>query len=204
MLLADIGNTRIHIYNGKEVIHLSHKEAIEQYADKKLKYITVKHQLKEQLNSLKNWTDISDQIRIKNEYETMGIDRKALCLSHPNGIFVSAGSAITVDLVEEGVYMGGFLLLGLRAYIEAYATISPALKIELDREIVLDRLPVGTREGISYGILNSIKTIIDKHKNRKQLYITGGDGKFLSSFFEEAIFDERLIFLGMQRSGAII
>ncbi|SFV53716.1 Pantothenate kinase type III, CoaX-like [hydrothermal vent metagenome] len=200
MLLADIGNTRIHIYNGKEVIHLSHKEAIEQYADKKLKYITVKHQLKEQLNSLKNWTDISDQIRIKNEYETMGIDRKALCLSHPNGIFVSAGSAITVDLVEEGVYMGGFLLLGLRAYIEAYATISPALKIELDREIVLDRLPVGTREGISYGILNSIKTIIDKHKNRKQLYITGGDGKFLSSFFEEAIFDERLIFLGMQRS----
>ncbi|HIP51099.1 MAG TPA: pantothenate kinase, partial [Campylobacterales bacterium] len=45
MLLADIGNTRIHIYNGKEVIHLSHEEAIEQYKDKKLKYITVKHQL---------------------------------------------------------------------------------------------------------------------------------------------------------------
>ncbi|NEW59729.1 type III pantothenate kinase [Sulfurovum sp. bin170] len=231
MLLADIGNTRIHIYNGKEVIHLSHQEAIEQYADKKLKYITVKHQLKERLNSLKNWTDISDKIRIKNEYETMGIDRKALCLSYPNGIFVSAGTAITVDVVEEGVYQGGFLLLGLRAYIDAYASISPALKIELDREIDLNLLPVGTRDGISYGILNSIKAIInilqnfleseasapnitrlkpsfpnfergliDKHKNTKQLYITGGDGKFLSSFFEGAIFDERLIFLGMQRS----
>ena len=135
MLLADIGNTRMHIYNGKEVIHLTHQDAIKKYSHKKLKYITVKHQLKEQLASIENWTDISKQIKIKNEYKTMGVDRKALCLSHRDGIFVSAGTAITVDVVENGVYRGGFLLLGLRAYIDAYATISPALKIELDREI---------------------------------------------------------------------
>jgi type III pantothenate kinase len=200
MLLADIGNTRMHIYNGKEVIHLTHQDAIKKYSHKKLKYITVKHQLKEQLASIENWTDISKQIKIKNEYKTMGVDRKALCLSHRDGIFVSAGTAITVDVVENGVYRGGFLLLGLRAYIDAYATISPALKIELDREIDLDRLPIGTRESISYGILNSIQSVIDRHKNNKQLYITGGDGEFLSSFFEGAIFDERLIFLGMKRS----
>lgn len=199
MLLADIGNTRMHIYNGKEVIHLTHQEAIKEYSHKKLKYITVKHQLKEQLNSIENWRDISKQIKIKNEYKTMGVDRKALCLSHRDGIFISAGTAITVDVVEDGVYRGGFLLLGLRAYIDAYATISPALKIELDREIDLDRLPIGTRESISYGILNSIQSVIDRHKHNKQLYITGGDGEFLSSFFEGAIFDERLIFLGMQR-----
>lgn len=198
MLLADIGNTRIHIYDGKEVIHLPHQEAIEKFSHKKLKYIIVKHQLKEQLASVKNWTDISNQIKIKNEYKTMGTDRKALCLSHPNGIFVSAGTAITVDIVENGIYQGGFLLLGLRAYIDAYANISPALKIELNRELDLDKLPIGTIDGISYGILNSIQIIIDKHKQDKQLYITGGDGKFLSSFFEEAIFDESLIFLGMQ------
>jgi type III pantothenate kinase len=199
MLLADIGNTRIHIYNGEEIIHLSHKEAIENYSHKKLKYITVKQQLKEQLDSIKNWTDISKQIKIENEYKTMGVDRKALCLSHKNGIFVSAGTATTVDVVENGIYQGGFLLLGLRAYIDAYANISPALKIELDREVNLDRLPIGTISGISYGILNSIKTVIDRNKKSKQLYITGGDGKFLSSFFKDAIFDEKLIFLGMQR-----
>ena len=130
-LLADIGNTRIHIYNGKEVIHLSHDEAIEQYKDKKLKYITVKHQLKEKLSSLGNWEDISHLIKIENEYDTMGIDRKALCLSHRDGIFVSAGSAITVDVVEEGKYVGGFLLPGIQAYMRAYATISPALKTKL-------------------------------------------------------------------------
>ena len=200
MLLADIGNSRVHIYNGKEVIHLSHQEAIKNYSTQKLKYITVKHQLKEQLDSIKNWTNISNQIKIKNEYKTMGIDRKALCLSHSSGIFISAGTAITVDIVEEGVYQGGFLLLGLRAYIKAYANISPALNIDLDREIDLDRLPIGTVNGISYGIINSIKTVIEQHQQGKQIYITGGDGEFLSSFFEGAIFDERLIFWGMKNS----
>jgi type III pantothenate kinase len=200
MLLADIGNTRIHIYNGKEVIHLSHQEAIREYRDQELRYITVKQQLKEQLNSLKNWEDISDKIKIKNEYSTMGIDRKALCLSHRNGIFVSAGTAITVDVVEKGIYMGGFLLLGLKAYIDAYATISPALKTQLDGDIELDKLPIGTKVGINYGIIASIKSLIEKHKGEKQLYISGGDGELLSSFFKGAIFDERLIFFGMQRS----
>ena len=197
-LLADIGNTRIHIYNGKEVIHLNHEEAIEQYKDKKLKYITVKHELKEKLESLVNWEDVSSLMKIENEYETMGIDRKALCLSHRNGIFVSAGSAITVDVVEEGIYQGGFLLPGLKAYVEAYAGISPALNIELNKNISLDSLPQTTIDSISFGIISSIKTLVEKYQSDKKLYISGGDGAFLSSFFKNVEFDETLIFQGMQ------
>jgi len=197
-LLADIGNTRIHIYNGKEVIHFSHEEAIEQYKDKKLKYITVKHQLKEKLGSLENWEDVSDLITIENEYETMGIDRKALCLSHANGIFVSAGSAITVDVMEEGKYVGGFLLPGLKAYIEAYANISPALESKLNLNISLDELPKTTKDGISFGIIASIKLLIEKYQSDKKLYISGGDGEFLSTFFKNVLFDETLIFQGMR------
>ena len=34
-------------------------------------------------------------------------------------------------------------------------------------------------------------------KNKK-IYFTGGDGKFLSRFFENAIYDDLLIFKGMQ------
>ncbi len=200
MLLADIGNTRIHIYDGDEVIHLTHKEAMERYKNKKIKYITVKHQLKEELACLKNWEDISELIQIENEYSTMGIDRKALCLSHKNGIFVSAGSAITVDVVEEGRYMGGFLLLGLRAFVDAYASISPALEIEINREVLLNQLPQTTKDGISYGIISSIKMLIEKHQSDKKLYISGGDGEFLASFFDNAIFDETLIFQGMKNA----
>ncbi|VAY87774.1 Pantothenate kinase type III, CoaX-like [hydrothermal vent metagenome] len=199
MLLADIGNTRIHIYDGNNVIHFSHEDAIKQYAEKELKYIIVKHQLRQKLKSLKNWTDISCQIKIKNQYHTMGADRKALCLSHEHGIFVNAGTAISVDVVENGIYQGGFLLPGLKAYINSYANISSSLKIDLDRNINLDKLPIGTVEGISYGIICSLKTIIDKHKNGKLLYITGGDGKFLTSFFKGAIFDERLVFFGIKK-----
>jgi len=200
MLLADIGNSRVHIYNGDEVIHLSHKEAIEQYANQELKYITVKHQLKEQLESLEKWENISELIQIEGQYSTMGIDRKALCLSHKRGIFVSAGSAITVDVVEEGKYLGGFLLLGLKAYIDAYASISPALKTELNPQVLLNELPKTTQDAISFGIIASIKTLIEKYQAEKQLYISGGDGKLLSQFFTNAIFDETLIFQGMKNA----
>ena len=198
MLLADIGNSRIHIYDGREVIHLSHEEAIEQYAHQKLKYITVKHQLKEKLSSMKNWEDVSDLMRIPNEYDTMGIDRKALCLSHATGIFVSAGSAITVDVVEDGVYQGGFLLPGLKAYIEAYASISPALETTLNSKVSLTELPTTTKDAISFGIISSVKTLIEKYQGEKQLYLSGGDGKLLSSFFENVEYDETLIFQGIE------
>lgn len=200
MLLADIGNTRVHIYNGEKVIHLSHKEAIEEYRDIEIAYISVKHQLKDEFSKLKKWSDISRFITIENEYTTMGVDRKALCLSHKDGIFVSAGSAITVDVVEEGRYMGGFLLLGLKSYIKAYGSISPALDIELNRDISLAQLPKTTKDGISFGIISSIKMLIEKHQSDKKLYISGGDGKFLASFFDNAIFDETLIFQGMKNA----
>ena len=198
MLLADIGNTRIHIYDGKKVVHLSHEDAIVKYANQKLKYITVKHQLKEKLDALEKWEDISDLMRIPNEYTTMGIDRKALCLSHTTGIFVSAGSAITVDVVEEGNYLGGFLLPGLKAYLEAYSAISPALATALNAEVSLTKLPTTTQDAISFGIISSVKTLIEKYQGKKKLYISGGDGALLSGFFENATFDETLIFKGMQ------
>ena len=200
MLLADIGNSRVHIYNGERVIHLSHQEAIELYANSQLFYITVKHQLKKKLSRLKNWTDISEKIFLENSYSTMGVDRRALCLSHQNGIFVSAGSAITVDIVEKGIYKGGFLLPGIKAYLKAYANISPALITKLNQNILLDKLPHTTKDGISYGIISSIKMLIEKHQSDKTLYISGGDGKLLSSFFDNAIFDETLIFKGMKKT----
>jgi type III pantothenate kinase len=199
-LLADIGNTRIHIYDGKKVVHLSHEEAIREYRDKNLKYITVKHQLKEKLETLEKWENISGLMQIENQYETMGIDRRAICLSHRNGIFMSAGSAITVDVVEQGKYVGGFLLPGLKAYVYAYGSISPALVTEINSEISLDVLPTTTRDGISFGIIASIKALVEKHQQDKRLYISGGDGAFLSTFFDNAEFDETLIFQGMKNA----
>ncbi len=199
MLLADIGNTHFHIYNGSEVEHLSYEEAIAKYSKEALCYISVKQQLDSSIENIASWKNISPQIDLEGAYETMGVDRRALCLSHDNGIFVDAGSAITVDIMEEGRYMGGFIFPGLKAMLQAYASISPALETELNETISLEQLPATTKDGISYGIIASIKALIDKHSDGKKLYFTGGDGKFLSSFFEEATYDEMLVFNGMRK-----
>ncbi len=77
--------------------------------------------------------------------------------------------------------------------------ISPVLETQLNETISLEQLPVTTKDGISYGIIASIKALIDKHSDGKKLYFTGGDGKFLSGFFAEAIYDEMLVFDGMRK-----
>jgi len=197
MILADIGNTYFHIYDGKEVIHLTYADAIKKYKKKELCYISVKHQLSNEIAEILKWKDISSFMTIAGEYETMGVDRKALCLSHNDGVFVDAGSAITVDIVEKGKYKGGFILPGLKAYIETYKAISPALETHLVKNVNINQLPTTTKEQISYGIIASIKTLIQMHSKDKTLYFTGGDGKILSSFFEDARYDETLVFQGM-------
>jgi len=200
ILLADIGNTHFHIYDGKKVEHLSYVDAIKKYAQKQLWYISVKQQLTDEIASISLWKNISSFIKIKGEYETMGIDRKALCLSHTNGIFVDAGSAITVDIMENGVYQGGYIFPGIKAMIESYKSISLMLATELNKSISLEQLPTTTKEQISYGIIASIKALIEKHSEGKTLYFTGGDGQFLSTFFDNAIYDEMLVFNGMQEA----
>jgi len=199
LLLADIGNSHFHIYNGATVEHLSYDEAICKYDKERLYYISVKQQLDSTIENISLWKNISLQIQLEGAYETMGVDRRALCLSHDDGVFVDAGSAITVDIMEKGVYKGGFIYPGLKAMLQAYQSISLALDTELNESISLERLPATTKDGISYGIIASIKALIDKHSDGKKVYFTGGDGKFLSSFFEEATYDEMLVFNGMRK-----
>jgi len=199
-LLVDMGNSYFHIYNAKSVEHLSYDKAIKKYREELLCYISVNHQLSDEISSISNWKNISSLIAIDGEYETMGVDRKALCLSRKNGIFVDAGSAITVDVVESGKYMGGFILPGIKAYLKSYKSISSALDVVLEEKLLIDTLPLTTKEQISYGIIASIKSLIEKHSEGKKLYFTGGDGKFLSTFFDNAIYDDTLVFQGILKT----
>jgi type III pantothenate kinase len=200
MILADIGNTHIHLYDGKHVTHLIHHDAIKEYGQKTLNYISVNQSLEEKITIQTKWKNISSLITLEGSYDTMGVDRRALCLSHSDGVFVDAGSAITVDVMEGGVYQGGFILPGHRAMLESYAGISPVLKHELNREVCTESLPLTTKDGISYGIIASIKSIIEKHQKGKTVYFTGGDGEFLSSLFEGSVFDETLVFQGIMHA----
>jgi len=199
MLLADIGNTHIHIYDtSKDIVtHLPHQEGINLYRDEKIFYISVNISLEDKIKSLTNWINISLKISLDGAYNGMGVDRRALCLSHRDGVFIDAGSAITVDIMENGLYQGGFILAGLKSILKSYQDISPILNIDINYDISVDRLPLTTKDGISYGIIAPIKTIIEKHQKDRRLYFTGGDGEYLSSFFKNGLFDERLVFKGM-------
>ncbi len=199
-LLADIGNSRLHLYDGKEVEHLFIDDAIGRYATERICYISVNHPLEARIKAETVWENISDKVHIAGEYETMGVDRRALCLSHDSGVFVDAGSAITVDVVEGGTYRGGWIFPGISALLKSYKEISSALETDLATDIDLTRLPVTTKEQISYGIIASIKALIAQHSKGKNVYFTGGDGKFLSTFFDNALYDETLVFQGMKRA----
>ncbi len=197
MLLADIGNRHIHIFDGEQVEHMGTQEAISKYGDKELKYISVRKGIAQEFYACHKWTDISKNIHIDGEYEGMGVDRRALCLSRGDGIYVDAGSAITVDKVSGGKYVGGYLLPGIHAYRKAFAQISPVLDREIDRDMELITLPSDTQQGISYGIISSIISSIDKIRDDLPIYCTGGDGEWIASYLNGAVFDERLVFEGL-------
>ena len=200
MLLADIGNTHFHIYDGQNVVHLKYHEAVAAYHQRDMKYISVNAEIENRIGCIKGWENISSQICLPGEYATMGVDRKALCLSHDNGVFIDAGSAITVDVMERGIYRGGYIFPGIKVMLKSYARISPALDVPFEAYVSLQKLPFTTKEQISYGIIASIKTLIEKHQGGKPLYFTGGDGKLLAGFFRDAIYDETLVFKGMQHA----
>jgi len=198
VLLADIGNSRIHLYDGSEVLHLTYDEALARFGDRRVYYISVKAGIEATLAAYPSWENVSHLMELPGSYETMGVDRKALCLSRDNAVFVDAGSAVTVDVMRRGVYEGGFILPGLAAYRDAYARISPALDTPLDTDVSLVRLPRTTEAQISYGIIASIKTLVESTLGSLPLYVTGGDGEVVASFFKRAVFDETLLFKGMR------
>ncbi len=197
MILADIGNRHAHIWDEGRITHLGVQDAIERYGSERVYYITVNTHHAETLAALEEWRDISRSLVIEGEYAGMGVDRKALCLSHTTGLFVDAGSAITVDRVVEGAYQGGYILPGIHAYQKAYAAISPVLDVEIERSLSLDALPKNTQSSVSYGIMAPIVASIEKTAGPLPVYCTGSDGAWIAHYLEKAVYDETLLFQGM-------
>ncbi len=200
MILLDVGNTRTHIWQNGRIEHLPLDEAVRRYHARHVAYINVNPHNDDLLSAVAGWENLASRLHIPGEYEGMGVDRKALCLAHPEGIFVDAGSAITVDRVAGGVYQGGFIAPGLRTYRRMFAAISPVLDVELNQEIDLHTLPKTTQNSVSYGTIAPIVAAIEKLRGDLPLYLTGGDGPILAKHFPDAVYDEGLVFRGMMNA----
>lgn len=197
MLLCDIGNTSYHFLDENH----SFKESVQTFNPKEFPqnvfYICVNIEVAKLLEPLENWIDIGSFLQKDIYYETMGIDRKFACEAVDDGVIVDAGSAITVDVVNNAQFQGGFIFPGFDAMQQAFSTISSALEVKINFDIDLNNLPKNTPDAITYGVLKPLITQVESFK--KQVYLTGGNAKRFAPFFENSIVNEHLIFDGMKK-----
>ena len=197
MLLCDIGNTNAKFYDNGNTFSMSIEEFLNYEPIERVYCINVNARVQHKLNN-PLFIDITHHFHLNTTYQGLGIDRVVACCMIDNGVIVDAGSAITVDLMENGAHLGGFIFPGIHAMLRTYGEISSALDVNLSTKISLDTLPQKTSEAVNYGIFKpiilAIKDIAQDHK----IYFTGGDGAFLMKHFKNGIYNKDLIFKSMQ------
>ena len=198
MLLVDAGNSFVKFYeDGK--IKRERADVNITLPSKKFYYICVNPTLKPLFKSAKNGVNLEEKITLKSSYKGLGVDRKIVCKAVNDGVIVDAGSAITIDVMEESVHKGGTIMLGINSFRESFANISSNLQFDLDPSTSLDKAPNNTKDALNFALFRSIKCLIDSLRGDKQLLFCGGDGELLSSLFEGAVYKEDLVFDGMKK-----
>ena len=199
MILCDIGNTTYHfLVNGKHKKYFL-DEKVPKF-DEELYFVSVNEKgTKRLLKKNPQAKNIEDILKFETIYQGLGIDRAVACSFQQNAVIVDAGSAITVDIIENGVHKGGFILLGLRRFMKSYPKISKKLKFDFEKNINLDKIPLQTKDAITYAMMKSIILPIKEVSLNKNIIFTGGDGELLSNYFENSQYKKDLIFENMKR-----
>ncbi len=197
MLLCDIGNTSYHFFDGSSEYKEDSTTFDPSSVKEKVYYISVNKALHVKLKSLHNWIDLSAFIDKSKYYETMGIDRIFAVESVNEGIIIDAGSAVTVDVVKNGEFAGGFIYPGIRAMQKTYENISPALSYSFNFECDLDIMPKNSQDAISYGYLKTLYCEVMSHN--LPVILTGGDALEFKKIFKDAKVDTGLIFNSMKK-----
>jgi len=197
MLLCDISNTSYHFFDEKR----EYKQSVGSFnpasVKEKVYYISVNKALHVTLSSLSNWIDLSEYIDKKKYYETMGIDRIFALQSVVNGVIIDAGSAVTIDVVKNEEFVGGFIYPGIKAMQKTYENISPALAYSFNFECDLDIMPKNSQDAISYGYLKTLYCEVMSYK--LPIILTGGDALEFKKIFPDAKIDTALIFHAMKK-----
>lgn len=198
MILCDIGNSFLHFYQNGKVWKERADRISNHLTCKEIFYISVSSSAEEKfLKVFPHAICLEPYALLDSAYVGLGIDRKCACLAINSGLIIDAGSAITIDIMHDGTHLGGYILPGISSYIEFYAKISERLNIMPDLSLDLDLIPQNTKEAISLGMLKSIIGFIREQAKGKIIYFAGGDGKFLSKFFDQGFYNEILVFEGM-------
>ena len=200
MILCDIGNSFLHFYYRGKVWKENREDLSIKDPKETIIYISVNgDSTMALLRSHKRCFDLSEFLNLDTTYKGLGIDRIATCMAINDGVIVDAGSAITVDVMQQGIHLGGFIMPGIAQYRAMFSKIT-VLDCEMNLAVALNAFPQNTKDAVSYGMLQSIVLMLQTTSKNKKIYFTGGDGKFLSHFFDDCLFDDLLIFKGMQKA----
>lgn len=199
MILCDIGNTTFNfLIDGKYRKVFLDEELPKLKGD--IYFISVNKSGTKKLKELyPKARNLKSMIDFKTKYVGMGIDRQVVCFDEKDCVVVDAGSAITVDIMKNGKHKGGFILPGFRAFSKTYPKISKKLKFDFEKNINLDKIPLQTKDAITYAMMKSIILPIKEVSKNGKIIFTGGDGKLFSKYFENSIYKKDLIFDKMKR-----
>lgn len=144
------------------------------------------------------------------ESSALGVDRwlnmlGALRLSDADAhVVVSCGTAVTIDVVEQGCHKGGYILPGLTLQAQALNQHTAKLPLVRTDDMITTGLANNTLSAIANGISDSTRALIEKvHrdvslKQEASLILTGGDAETLSkSLITPFQIQEQLVFTGL-------
>ena len=144
--------------------------------------------------------------------QTLGADRIAVAVGVVCGmgvrdaLVVDMGSAITFDIVENGVFKGGNISLGVAMRFKALHEFTASLPLCSATE-PNQRFGQSTREAIEQGVMQGVLHEIEGYAERisaanvkKCIIFCGGDAESFVNRIKSAIFAPRkLMFTGLNR-----
>ena len=141
--------------------------------------------------------------------QKVGIDRllAAFAATEKYGelpmLVVDAGSAITVDVVQDRTFFGGTILPGLVAQSEIFPKISKKLPLVPISDALIKNRPVypgrntkdAVRSGLYWGTIGAIRQFCEMFFPKKRdvrLVLTGGDAEYLLSGLSEVFTPQQI------------
>lgn len=153
-------------------------------------------------------------IPIANSYlsKTIGVDRLAAAVQAcaiANGgdaMIVDFGTAITVDFVKDGAFLGGFISAGLSMRLKAmnaFTASLPLCDVDYEMDYDVNYVPNTTKDALIHGAINSVLFEIERYmsdNSDKMIIFTGGDANYFVKLIKMPIFaDYELVPKGLNR-----
>ncbi len=155
------------------------------------------------------------EVPIEIEYssrQTLGADRIAIAvgvvceMGIENALVVDMGSAITYDIIENGVFKGGNISLGVAMRFKALHEFTASLPLcqatEPNGEFGKSTQEA-IEQGVMQGVLHEIEGYIERvlaENDKKSIIFCGGDAESFVNRIKSAIFAPRkLMFTGLNR-----